>query len=131
MKLSVAQVVGAAIIIPIVSLVVVALSKRLWRWFAKAIDRSFGDTVRNAMADDMAKMATADDLAHLSTKVASSIDELRQSNTADHRRVQNRLAEFENAVTAQFAAADGRLEAIEERLPRLERRRPVNPSEED
>ena len=121
MKLSIPEIIGAAIIIPILSLVAVQGAKRIWKWLAAAMKRSFAETVRVAVAKDIAAMGS---------RVGKSIEELRQSNTADHRRVQNRLAEVENAVNSKLNDVEARLASIEERLPLLERRRYVKPPPE-
>ena len=97
------EIVGIAVVIPVVSLIAVWIAKRLGRWFMRALSRSFAETVLAVMAPDM---------AHLGTKVSTSIDDLRKSNSADHTEVQGRLSGVEH----RLADVETRLAAVETRL---------------
>ena len=80
----------------------------LGRWFTKSVARSFSEQVVEVMAPDMAR---------LGTRLGQSIDELRESNTAEHRADQTRLSGVEE-----------RLDAVEERLIALDGRLPHRPT---
>src|SRR5436190_1631497 len=86
--------IGVAVFVPTVSLTVSALiyflAKKLGRWFVAAVERSFGQVVLNVMAPDMAR---------LGIRIASSLDELRESNSEDHRQTGLRLTAVETRQT--------------------------------
>ncbi len=77
------------------------------RWFTRSVARSFSEQVVEVMAPDMAR---------LGTRLGQSIDELRISNSAEHRADQKRLA-----------AVEERLDAVEDRLVALDGRLPYRP----
>lgn len=85
-ELTLAKIVGAAVIIPTVSLFVVWCVRRIGNWVAKSITITFAETVRDVMAPDMAR---------LGTRLGQSVDEMKDTNTRDHARVRDRLGEVE------------------------------------
>ena len=101
------EIVGAAIVIPVVSLVAVVAAKRIGRWTVHALQQSFGQVVLDVMAPDM---------AHLATKVTSALDEHAKINTIEHTKVQTRLT-----------GVEGRLTDVETRLAHVESKLGVRP----
>jgi hypothetical protein len=97
------EIVGAAILIPIISLIAVWAVRTFGKWMLTSMQRSFGLVVVEVMAPDM---------AHLATKVTASIDELNTRNTADHLVVRGRL----DGVEHQLAVIEIRLVTVENRL---------------
>jgi hypothetical protein len=102
-----------ALVVPAVSLTVSALiyflAKKFGKWFVAAIERSFGQVVLNVMAPDMAT---------LGIRIASSLDELRESNSEDHRQTGLRLT-----------AVEGRQTDVEHRLAAVEKKLNIRPPE--
>lgn len=107
--LALEEIIGAAIIVPVVSLIAVWAARKVGRWVLRSMERSFAQVVLDVMAPDM---------AHLSTKVTSSLDELRNTNNSDHHEVQSRLG-----------GVEGRLAEVEARLASVESRLGVRPSD--
>lgn len=85
------------------------MGKIAGRWFVKSLSHSFSEQVVEVMAPDMAR---------LGNRLGQSIDELRVSNTAEHRADQKRLSGVEE-----------RLDAVEERLIALDGRLPHRPTD--
>lgn len=96
-----------AIIVPIVSMAAVWVAKRIGNWIANALSRSFAGVVLDVMAPDM---------AHLGTKVSTSLDDLRKSNTNDHVQTTRRLVEVETELAELNVRVAG-LERIAGRSP--------------
>lgn len=101
------EIVAAAIVIPVVSLVAVWAARQFGRWFMRSASRSFAEVVLEVMAPDM---------AHLSTKVTGALDDLNQANSAQHTQVQGRLVSVE-----------GRLLDVESRLANVEAKLNIRP----
>ena len=97
------DIVALAIIIPVLSLTAVWAARRLGAWLTKSVANSFGQVVLEVMAPDM---------AHLSTKVTTSLDELRWANSADHTAVQVKLG----VVDERLTDVESRLHAVESLL---------------
>ncbi len=83
------------------------MGKIAGRWFTKALSHSFGEQVVEVMAPDMAR---------LGTRLGSAIDDLRESNTLEHRADQARLTSVEQRIAAMEESTDTRLMAIESKL---------------
>lgn len=99
----------AAAIVAVAGFVAVKLARSIWHllaraanWFRRRLAVFYADTIRDAMAPE---------LAHMSTKVTKAIDELTMSNTASHSAVEGRLTGVED-----------RLGDVEDRLASLESR---------
>lgn len=97
------EIVAAAIVIPVVSLLAVWAARKVGRFFMRAASRSFAEVVLEVMAPDM---------AHLSTKVTGAIDDLNHANTVQHVQVQGRLVGVEGRLTD----VEARLATVESRL---------------
>lgn len=94
---------GVAIVVPTVSLAAVFIVRVSARWIMHAVENSFGAVVLAVMAPDM---------AHIGTKIAGSLDELREANTRDHRKTADRLSAVEDRETD----VETRLAAVERKL---------------
>lgn len=97
------DIVAAAVVIPVLSLVALWAARKTGHWFVVSMSHTFGQVVLDVMAPDM---------AHLSTKVTSSLDELRYTNTADHAAVQESL----EVVDERLSDVESRLQAVESLL---------------
>lgn len=97
-----------AVIVAAATAVTIALAlwsaKLIGRWFTRSVARSFSEQVVEVMAPDMAR---------LGTRLGSAIDELRMTNTTEHRADQARLT----AVEHRLDAVEDRLVALDGRLP--------------
>jgi len=82
--------------------------KLIGRWFTKSLAHSFSEQVSEVMAPDMAR---------LGNRLGQSIDDLRISNSFEHRADQTRLS-----------AVEERLDAVEDRLIALDGRLPHRPA---
>lgn len=102
-------IVAAAVVIPVVSLFAVWSARKIGRFVLGTIQRSFGLVVLEVMSPDM---------AHLSKKVTSALDELRDLNTAQHSVVEGRLG-----------GVEGRLTDVETRLATVESKLNIRPSD--
>ena len=100
-----------AVIVAAATAVTIALAlwsaKLIGRWFTRSVARSFSEQVVEVMAPDMAR---------LGNRLGQSIDELRVTNTTEHRADQARLT-----------AVEHRLDAVEDRLVALDGRLPYRP----
>lgn len=92
-----------AVIVPVVSLAAVWMARKVAHWLVAAMEHSFAQVVLEVMAPDM---------AHLGTKVTTSMDELRLTNTDQHTEVGQRLA----AVELRQTDVEARLAAVESKL---------------
>lgn len=102
-QLTLREIIGVAVIIPVVSLVAVWTARKVGRWFMEAASRSFAQTVLDVMAPDM---------AHLGTKITSALDDFATTNTAEHAKVQTRLTGVEGRLTD----VEARLAVVESKL---------------
>lgn len=93
----------AAVIIPTVTLGTLWIARRLARAISQAIARAFAQVVIEVMAPDM---------AHIGTKISTSLDELRITNTAQHDETAARL----HAVEGRQTDVESRLAAVESKL---------------
>ena len=100
-----------AVVVAAVTAVTIALAlwsaKMIGRWFTRSVAHSFSEQVVEVMAPDMAR---------LGNRLGQSIDELRMTNTTEHRADQARLT-----------AVEHRLDAVEDRLVALDGRLPYRP----
>ena len=92
-----------AVIVPVVGVLAVWVSRRVGRWFMTAVMNTFAETVSEAVAPDLAR------LAH---RVGTSVDELRLANTADHTETGRRLGSVESRLTD----VEARLASVESHL---------------
>ncbi len=99
MNASSGDVVTAVLVAAITALtiaVVLWMGKVAGRWFTKSLAHTFGEQVVEVMAPDMAR---------LGNRLGQSIDELRLSNTFEHRADQARLT----LVEVRLAAVEHKL----------------------
>lgn len=85
------EIVAFAVLLPILTAAVMYAARRAFRWFAKALARSFADTVAAVVAPDLARMGT---------RVGQSVDELRQQNAREHKVTAVRLGGIEDRLSA-------------------------------
>lgn len=85
------DIVGVAVIIPVLSAVVLWTVKRVGRWLTAALTASFASTVSEVMAPDLIRMGV---------RLGQSIDELKLTNSAQHVEVEHRLSEVEHRLAA-------------------------------
>lgn len=74
--------VAAAVIIPLVSLIVVSGGKWVGRWLRRAMIDSFTDAVRDIVTPDIKRMGDS---------LGASLDQLREESRADHAMVTERI----------------------------------------
>lgn len=117
------DIIAAAVIIPVVTIAAVTVARGMWRlckrigrWFVKRAQRFYTDTVRDAVAPE---------LAHHAKQMTTAIDELKAKNTLEHAETTRHL----NETSARLAAVESRQTDVESRLASVESKLNIRPTD--